>query len=147
MGVLPGMRLRTCIFCLLLPLILPVTLKADSGSDSETGRLSSDECGSPQKGVLDFLTFIGISTNIVISAINALNAINSNSNNNNNNNNQNDNDNIFEIMVTNSRRKREVESFRDCAFLWICLHQKSPKDKIASFVSSLFLAKTFSLTG
>merc|ERR1712018_447166 len=116
MGVLPGMRLSPCISLPLLSLIFPLALHATfSLADSETGRLSSDECGSPQKGVLDFLTFIGISTNIVISAINALNAINSNSN---NNNNQNDNDNIFEIMVTNSRRKREVESFRDCALLW-----------------------------
>merc|ERR1712223_1928349 len=89
---LPGMRLSPCISLPLLSLIFPLALHATfSFADSETGRLSSDECGSPQKGVLDFLTFIGISTNIVISAINALNAINSNSNNNNNNNNNNDN--------------------------------------------------------
>ena len=121
---------------------------------TQTLALGSDECGSPQKGVLDFLTFIGISTNIVISSINALNAINSNSNNNNNNdnnnnnnnNNQNDNDNIFTVTVTNSRRKKRSSlSLRDCALAWICLHRES-EDRLANFVVSLAVSKTFLLT-
>ena len=43
--------------------------------------------------------------------------------------------------------KGKVERFRDCVLLWVCLPEKNLKDKLASFVTILALAKTLSLDG
>ena len=134
-----------------------------SASELGTPRLSQKECGSPQGGVLDFLTFIGISTNIVISAISAINSINSNNNNNNNNdnknnnnnNNQNDNDNDFMVSVTNERRKKKLKRnthqnlLEECSEKWICRNwQKGDDtdlDKLIKFFLVVGLGKTWNI--
>jgi hypothetical protein len=95
--------------------------------DQEKYRLLFHNVKYFQGGVLDFLTFIGISTQIVVSAISAINAINNNNNNNNDNNNNNNNDNndnnynknTFTIKVTNTRcqvNKLQYEKYI-CPFL------------------------------
>merc|ERR1711894_634574 len=113
-------------------------------------RLSSNECGSPQGGVLDFLTFIGITTNIVVSAVSAINSINNNNNNNNNdnnNNNNNENDNTFTVTVTNSRRKREARQplGQSCMKKWLCslegVDRSSDLDKFVIFTLTTYVAK------
>ena len=75
-----------------------------------------------QTGVLDFLTFAGITTSIVVSVVNALNNINNNNNNNNNNdnnnNNNNDNDNMFMITVSNTNNRRR--SFESAVVTFSC---------------------------
>ena len=71
-----------------------------------------------------------------------------------NNNNNNDNDNIFEIMVTNSRRKRilEVETDslgKDCVKKWICNNSKVVRrndfEKFVEFSLTFTLAKIWNL--
>ena len=123
--------------------------------DDPSPRLSSNECGSPQGGVLDFLTFIGITTNIVVSAVSAINSINNNINNNNNNNNNNDNnnnnnnenDNTFTVTVTNSRRKRGTDKplGQSCMKKWLCslaqVNRANDLEKFVHFMLTAYVAK------
>ena len=74
----------------------------------ESARANKD-CGNPIQGSLEFLSFIGVTVQIVISIVNIINNNNNNDNNNNNNNNDNnDNDNIFTITITNTKRVRSI---------------------------------------
>ena len=74
----------------------------------ESARANKD-CGNPIQGSLEFLSFIGVTVQIVISIVNIINNNNNNDNNNNNNNNDNnDNDNIFTITITNTKRVRAI---------------------------------------
>jgi len=154
------MRLKASFLIIILILDICSLI---SSVDLGTARLSEKECGSPQGGVLDFLTFIGISTQITISAISAINAINSNTNNNNNNdnnnnnnnNNQNDNDNIFTVAVTNSRRKKKFKRenrqslIRSCFEKWICQNfpqeQETEFDKLVKFFLVVGIGKTWNI--
>merc|ERR1712156_249440 len=132
----------------LLPLLpLLVSLPVIAGQTEP--RLSTPECGSPQGGVLDFLTFIGISTNIVISSISAINAINSNNNNNNN-----DNDNTFTVTVTNTRRKRVTGDSSEtllssCVREWACNNyrqiRKTNLDRLTQFALLFTLANIWQI--
>jgi hypothetical protein len=68
-----------------------------------------ESCGSAQDGVLNFMSLIGVSAQVIINVVNAVNNNNNNNNDNNNNNNNNennDNDNTFMITVTNSNTRR-----------------------------------------
>ena len=71
----------------------------------ESSRTANKNCGNPIQGSLEFLSFIGVTVQIVISIVNIVNNNNNNDNDNNNNNNDNnDNDNIFTITITNTKR-------------------------------------------